>query len=231
MLLHFSHSAFEKAFKPLTIKREISMFETPTFDSEDFTPDLPRDSRGRLFGDERLHVTFYTQAIENVERSKVEGRKIFEEHEFIRIAIPGDQYNQINTFATDAYKKRFPLDYKRFSEKTSATVVGTPIHHMPGISQAQAAEFNALHIRTVEDLAEMPDSTRVMGGQDLKRKAQAFLDLKREEAVATRAEETNALLKKQEMALAQRDAEVAALRAQVEALVAATDKKKKKAEE
>lgn len=203
------------------------MYETPTFEFDDSGDDLPRNSHGRLLGDERLHVTFYKAAVESAELSKKEGRKIFEDHDFIRIAIPGDQHNQINTFATDDYKRRFPIDYKRFVEKAGDGVVGTPINLMPGLSPSMIAELKAMNVRTVEDLAELSDSTRIMGVQDLKRKAKAFLDISRAEAIATKSEETNNRIKEQELKLAQREAELDVLKKQVEALQEVQKKKKK----
>jgi len=157
------------------------MFETPTFDSE--YNEFPRDSRGRLQGDERLHVAFYKRAVENTELSKIEGRKIFEDHDFIRIAIPGDQFNMIDTFATEQHKFRFPNEFKRHQEKAANVISGTPLEHFPGITPSQVAEFKSQNIHTIEDVAELSDAVRIMGVHELKRKAKAFLEVKREESV------------------------------------------------
>ena len=135
------------------------------------------------------------------------------------------------TFATEEYKQRFPFDYQRFIAKSGDAVVGTPIELMPGLSVSQKAEFRAMNIRTVEDLAEIPDTTRVLGVHELKRKAKAYLDVSRDEAIATKAAETNAQLKKQELELAQSKAELAAMKEQVATLLASQTTNKKKSEE
>lgn len=200
------------------------MFEAPTF--EDATPEAPRNMHGRLAGDERLHVAFVKRAVENKDKSAAEGRKIFEEHEFVQIAVPGDQYNMIDTFATDEHKYRFPVEYKRFLDKTEGLTVGTPIDHMPGLTLKEKAEFKALNIHTVEDLAALSDSVRITGIQEMKRKAQAFLDATREEAVALKAEETTKALKEKDLELAAQKAEIEALKATMAEFMAAQKKKK-----
>lgn len=200
------------------------MYGTPTFDF-DATPEQ-RNMRGRLPGDEGLHVNFYKRAVENVAKSEAEGRKIFEEHEFIHIAVPGDQYNIIDTFATDKDKNRFPIEYKRFVDKTEALATGTPIEQMPTLSLREVAEFKALNIHTVEDLASLPDSTRITGIHEVKRKAKAFLDATHEEAIALKAEETSKALREKDLQLASHQAEIETLKAQMAEFMAAQKKKK-----
>lgn len=206
------------------------MFETPDFEFDDFTPEQPRNSHGRLPGDEGLKVKFYKRAVQNKDKSNIEGRKIFEEHEFVQIHIPGDQYNHIDTFVTPEYVARFPKDYEHFVAKTTASVVGTPVQHMPGVSISQAAEYRSLNIHTVEDLADLPDTTRIPGLQEMKRKAKAYLDVKREESISLRAEETTNLLKKHELEAAEHKAQIAALNEQVAQLLKASSKKNKDSE-
>lgn len=166
--------------------------------------------------DHQLNVTFYKHAELNSWASRPkeaggEGRKIFEEFIYIRILMPANRLNVIERRATADDIKRFSRQYKAFIEKGEKLVIGTPLDQMPSLTSAQVLEFKALNIDTVEQLAGIPDSTAQLlgvGGQDIKRRAQIFLD--RASSNETLAAENRELREKLEAFLAQGAAAAAA---------------------
>lgn len=166
--------------------------------------------------DHQLNVTFYKHAELNSWASRPkeeggEGRKIFEEFVYIRILMPANRLNVIERRATPDDIKRFARQYKAFVEKGEKLVIGTPLDQMPSLTSAQVLEFKSLNIDTVEQLAGIPDSTAQLlgvGGQDIKRRAQLFLD--RATSNETLAAENRELREKLEAFLKQGQAAAAA---------------------
>ena len=92
----------------------------------------------------------------------------------------------------------------------------------PWISVGLAMELKTMGINTIEALAHLPDVhvSKLMGGNELKRKAQAFLDASMQGAEQTRLESE----------LAKRDNEINLLREQMNAILTKTSKKVAKEE-
>ena len=67
--------------------------------------------------DSRLHVTFYKKAVENPAKTIEEGRPIYEDRVFVRIAVPGDNLSVIDTFANEEHQRRFPMHWQHFMNK------------------------------------------------------------------------------------------------------------------
>lgn len=182
----------------------------------------PRNANGRREGDDRLHVLFYKKPIKNGANSIAEGRPIYDEVDFIKITIPGDQYNTIDNFASDEYKARFPNEWKSYTNKQSTRLVGTPLEHWKGVNLAQVAEFKSFNVFTVEELIDLPDSyaSKFMGIIALKAKAKHFIEASKEEAISTKAAETNSRLKELEQERNTKSAEVEELKQQMKELMA-----------
>ena len=129
--------------------------------------------------DKQLHVQFYRHAELNSFRTRSEGRKIFEECVYIRILAPANRLLIIERQATDEDKLRFSRHYGQFLEKGECLQEGTPLSEFPSLSPAQVLEMRHLKLDTVEQLANIPDTTAQLlgtGGQDLKQRAIKFLD-------------------------------------------------------
>jgi len=129
--------------------------------------------------DSALHVQFYKHAELNSFQTQKEGRKIFEEHVYVRILMPANRLNIIERRATEEDRKRFRRQFVAFVEKGESLQLGTPLDQVPSISASQVLELKALKIDTVEQLAGMPDATVQLlgtGGQELKQRAVKFLD-------------------------------------------------------
>lgn len=112
--------------------------------------------------DARLHVTFYSKPVENAFKSKQEQRPIFDQMDFVRIQIPGDKMNIIDTFVREDHKQRFPIQWaayqNRKAESGEGQITGTPITQWPRITSAMAEELKALKFYTVESIAGASDA-------------------------------------------------------------------------
>jgi hypothetical protein len=164
---------------------------------------MPLDS-DEANADAKLHVEFYT--------NKEVGRP------FIRIMVPGDTTNIIDQPVRDDHKERFPRQWLHFQmQNENGDIPGTKLQEWhdaapSDITDAQVAELQILKFRTVEQVATASDAQMMrvgMGGVGLRLRAQAFLRLKSESTSNSELVEAKAKL--------------AALEAQVAALVAARE--------
>lgn len=176
--------------------------------------------------DSRLAVKFYKRAVKQEYESNEAGRPIFKDFDFVRIMIAGDSLTEIDTYAQESHKQRFPRQWLQYqaSQDSSSEIHGTPIEQWPLISQSQAQELRAIKFLTVESVANASDLQlqRIgmiagMSPHAFRDKAKTFLNLAEETAEASkRAEEINQL--KQE--LAQKEAETAKIKAETDAKLA-----------
>lgn len=78
-----------------------------------------------------------------------------------------------------SYAERFPRQYQQFKAMTAQTKAGTPLEHVPFLTEARRAEFRALNIYTVEALAAV-DGLELKnlgpGGREMKNKAIEFIE-------------------------------------------------------
>jgi hypothetical protein len=157
--------------------------------------------------DKRLHVQFYRKAVKNSFKSSQVGRPIYEDVDYVRIFVPGDRNTQLDTPAIPHYQQRFADQWRRYKEGQEEGVDGTPLESWPALSVSQVAELKAVHVRTVEQLAEMSDqlAQKFMGSHALRQKAQAFLEAAKGTAEASKLA---AELKK-------RDDEISAMKEQI----------------
>jgi len=135
--------------------------------------------------DKKLYVVFYKEAIKNESQSIAQGRPIFDEIDHIKIFSAGSR----DTFVTEVnqgYIERFPVQWARYKANQDQTITGTPLSALPWMTIGQMAEFNALNVKTVEQLATLPDSvsSKFMGFQQIKQRAQTYLDASKEAAPA-----------------------------------------------
>lgn len=152
--------------------------QTATYDSDTY------DNDSRYKDDHKLVAFFHTEAVQNNFKSKEAGRAIFEDVVFITIITPGSRDTHVAK-ADDNYKRRFPKQWAQFEANEKAEVTGTPLSTVPWLTRSQISEFNAVNVRTVEQLADLPDGLgqKFMGIQDLKSRAKTFLQAAAGEAV------------------------------------------------
>jgi hypothetical protein len=136
--------------------------------------------------DNQLNVQFYKHAELNAFKSREQNRKIFDDHTYIRIMAPANRLMMIERRATDDDKLRFPNQYNRFFKGQTQLSSGTPLSELHTITAAQVMELKALNVETIEQLAGIPDTTAQlmgMGGLEIKRRAQRFMDLSTDKTV------------------------------------------------
>ena len=117
---------------------------------------LPSDENG---ADSRLAVTFYKRSMKQEDESMAAGRPIFKEFDFVRICVPGDNLTEIDTYARDSHKSRFPRQWMHYQNQvgTQESIIGTPIEEWTIISRSQADELKGIKFATVESVANCSD--------------------------------------------------------------------------
>lgn len=170
----------------------------------------------RYAADSRLYVEFYRKAVYNKPKSDEAGRPIFDDADFVRITIPGDKYSNLEAKVDESHRRRFPKQWANYQAGQEQAQTGTPLEHWPQMTVGLVATLKAMKIYTVEQLAELSDANaaQLMGSHDLRRRAAAFLE-------AAKGEAANSHLAAE---LEKRDNEIATLKAQMEQLIAASQK-------
>ena len=170
--------------------------------------------------DEKLLVKFYSKTVKDNARSAEQSRAVFKEVEYVDIRIPGARGTGAARPATHRDKQRFPKHYAAFQQRIEMPLEGTPLSEWPVITRAHAEELGFMGVKTVEQLAGMADSnaSQFMGGQSFKAKANAWLERAKKDVS----------LEKFETELAKRDAQIAALSAKLDALLAEPKPKRKR---
>lgn len=141
--------------------------------------------------DNILFVQFYERTMPDTIATQKEGRPIFKSVDFIKIMKPGDNTTEIDTYATDADKVRFPRQWALYqNNKTSEQIQGTDLREWPVIDRATAEGLRAQKFYTVEQIANASDQqSQALGmmGPRLKQQAQAYL-LKAKDGAANQAQ-------------------------------------------
>ena len=193
---------------------------------------LPSDENN---ADSRLAVTFYKRSMEQKDESIAAGRPIFKEFDFIRICVPGDNLTEIDTYANESHKARFPRQWAHYQNQVGSQemLIGTPIEQWPLVSRSQAEELKGVKFRTVEDVANCSDQQlqRIgmiagMSPHSFREKAKQFLNLATETAEVSQKEaELQALREENAKIKAETDAKLSKMQEQMEALLAAVAEK------
>jgi hypothetical protein len=185
--------------------------------------------------DARLAVQFYKKSVKQDIASDEAGRPIFKEFDFVKIMIPGDNLTEIDTYAQDSHKQRFPRQWAHYQNQVAnhQDIVGTPLEQWPQVTRSQADELRGLKFHTVESIADCSDQQlqRIgmvagMSPHNFRLKAKAFLNLANDSAeVAHREAELQALRAENDKIKQETDAKLAAMQEQMSALLAAVAEK------
>jgi hypothetical protein len=185
--------------------------------------------------DSRLAVQFYKKSVKQDIASAEAGRPIFKEFDFVRIMIPGDNLTEIDTYAQESHKARFPRQWMHYQNQVAnhEDIIGTPLDQWPQVTRSQADELRGLKFHTVESIADCSDQQlqRIgmvagMSPHNFRLKAKAFLNLANDSAeVAQREAELQALRQENDKIKAETDAKLSKMQEQMEALLAAVAEK------
>lgn len=126
--------------------------------------------------DQKLHVVFYMNFVENEGKTKSEGHKMFDDTPFLKIFTPGDRSNIIDRPVRESDKLRFRQKWVQFTQNQEQRASGTPIVEWPIVTRGQAEELKYLGFDTVEQIAGANDNVNYMGLQELKMKAKVYLE-------------------------------------------------------
>ena len=186
--------------------------------------------------DSRLAVQFYKKSVKQDIASDEAGRPIFKEFDFVKIMIPGDNLTEIDTYAQESHKQRFPRQWAHYQNQVAnhQDIIGTPLEQWPQVTRSQAEELRGLKFHTVESIADCSDQQlqRIgmvagMSPHNFREKAKQFLNLALESAeVSAREAELAKLREENDKIKAETDAKLAAMQEQMSALLAAVAKPK-----
>ena len=185
---------------------------------------LPSDENN---ADSRLQVRFYKRPVQQEAETLAEGRPIYKEFDFVHICVAGDTLTEIDTYALEQHKTRFPLHWAAYQNKLGADdqgYEGTPLAEWPLVSKSQAEELRAMKFHTVEAVANASDQQlqRIgmaagMSPYAFRDKAKAFLNLATASAETDKREAEINTLKEE---LAKKDEETAKIKAETDAKLA-----------
>ena len=185
--------------------------------------------------DSRLAVTFYKRSIKQDDESMAAGRPIFKEFDFVRICVPGDNLTEIDTYANESHKTRFPRQWSHYQNQVGnqEKIIGTPIEQWPLITRSQADELKGIKFHTVESVANCSDQQlqRIgmiagMSPHAFREKAKAFLNLANESAeISQREAELQALRAENDKIKAETEAKLTQMQEQMSAILAAVAEK------
>lgn len=128
---------------------------------------------------EKLNVEFYMGDRESPFKTTEAGHPVVVPIEKVIIQIPGSQNTIIDTEVDDIYRKRFPVQYQKFKAGLSESEVsGWKLETWPAVNSAQVKSLKYLNIHTVEQLADLSDTSCQsvgMGTIELRVKAKAAI--------------------------------------------------------
>lgn len=164
-------------------------------------------------------IKFYQDKIELKAESKKLGHPHFVDADFIEIIIPGDDWNIIKRKATELDIEKYRPYYDKYKAGLEQSEDGMPLEQWAMLTKSQVENYKSLSFTTVEQIAEMSDTSAAkvgMGATEHKAAAQAFL----QQAV------DGALVQRQAVQIEEQANDIEELKRQIQELAAlASDKK------
>lgn len=81
----------------------------------------------------------------------------YEDVVWVKIFNKGDSKNIQERPVREEDKQRWPDHWKAFQENSEAPLNGIPLEDFPQITPAERMKLKAMHVRTIEELIELPD--------------------------------------------------------------------------
>lgn len=148
---------------------------------------------------------------------KGEGRPVHKAVEYVTILCPGDKDTIVDRPVNKLDPYCWPEKYIAFRNNQSQEMNGVPLEKWGGIPQERVADFAAMRITTVEQLADVPDgnlSALGMHARAEREKARGYLAVMKGNAPVAEMKAENERLKAEQSAMAERLAKLEALAAQ-----------------
>jgi hypothetical protein len=138
--------------------------------------------------------TFFMDTMRNPSESKKQQREVYDDMLMIKIQVP-NQTTIVPRPATEADKRRFPISWQAYETGVEPPEEGFPLEQWPEITAGEVATCKAVHVKTVEQLAELADGSMHKmgpGALNLKNRAKKFLErLGERDALRKENEELN----------------------------------------
>lgn len=159
--------------------------------------------------DSALIPTFFVDKKLMGLKSKEAGKPVYEDREYCKIMIKGQDKQIVVHEVDNKIKERFPIAYLAFQRSKPLPVIGTPIELLPGVGPSLAHHLKGMNLRTVEDVAGITDenvlSAMGAGARDLVKRSRAWLEQTSEKSLTLQAQ------------IEEKDAENLALKEQIAA--------------
>lgn len=120
-----------------------------------------------------LLVRFFIHRERDNARSDADGREIVQEHEAVAIKMRGSP-DEIVRLVTDDDKQRWPDLYRAWKSAITAPIHGTPLDDWPGITRSLIEQLANYGIRSVEQLAAMPEDLASLDAAILSQRSRAI---------------------------------------------------------
>lgn len=107
----------------------------------------------------------------------------YHEVEYLELLIPGDNKSAPIHLVDDRLREMYKRNYQAFKEGREMPTDGTAVENWLGADHSYTLLLKSMHLRTVEAVAEMSDAAVKelgLGGSELRRKAQVFLEVQRD---------------------------------------------------
>lgn len=122
-------------------------------------------------------VTFYDEPVEDKRATKDKGYPVFSTVTFIDKRVPNQIDHQPRPMR-ESDKTEFPVSWQAYVTGKEPPESGFPVEQWPQVTASEVALLKACNVKTVEQLANLPDSgihRLGPGGTGLKNRAQKFL--------------------------------------------------------
>lgn len=162
------------------------------------------------------YVTFYLRPKEDEEASLTEGRPIYRDVEYVVVLCPGDPDTVIDRPVSKFDRYAWQQKYTAFRNNLSQEINGLPLEKWGGVPGSRVAEYAHAQIKTVEQLAEVPDSALASlgrGARGDRDKAKNYLSVMAGNAPMADVQAENERLRAESSAMAERLAALEALAA------------------
>jgi hypothetical protein len=125
-----------------------------------------------------VSVRFYPKSVQDQPASDAAGRPVYKDVVYLEKRVPGDRLVTIDRPMRESDKMEFPEQWRRYEVNATEKPEGQPLAEWPQVSRSQVEELAYFRVRTVEELARVPDSASAPMGPlfPLRDKARAYLD-------------------------------------------------------
>lgn len=106
-------------------------------------------------GDRSMVVMFYNKPVPDPAKARETGKPYFVDKIYMRAHPPGERLNIVDRPATDADKRRWPMQWQQFTQQKEQHPEGAPIELLYPDHPSVAAMMRANNVATIEQCAEL----------------------------------------------------------------------------